>query len=167
MQSKYAKFSDQEIITQILNKKEAGIDALCFRYKHYLLSTIMQKVKQRDFAEIVLQDTLLKIWLRIDSFNPEKGKLITWLLRIASNTSIDILRSKHYKDSLVLINFNDFPSLKETCYSMTKLDHMDVREILIRKLELKYSQVLELLYFEGYTSKEVSKELKIPLGTTL
>jgi len=165
MQNNYLTYSDEDIITKMLNKKEAGITALSNQYSDYLLSIIMQRVKQKYFAELALQNTLLKAWTYINSFNVEKGKFVSWLLRIAVNASIDVIRSKQYKDSLRLLDLENLPINKEGKTNSIRFDNMDVKEIMIKKLDKKYSKIVELIHFEGYTCKEISKELDIPIGT--
>lgn len=165
MHRNYSKYSDNEIVSLLYNKKEKGIDALYNQYGRFLFRTIQQKIGQKDFAETVLQDTLLKVWLNIDSYNFQKGKLLSWLLRIARNTSIDMLRSKQYKDSLKLTNLEVLCSHKEPKTNPVKFDTIDIREFVSKKLDVKCGEVVDLIYFEGYTCKEVSQELGIPLGT--
>ena len=41
---------------------------------------------------------------------------------------------------------------------------MDLRGV-VGKLDKKYADIIRLIYFEGYTQKEVSDELEVPLGT--
>lgn len=165
MRRNYSKYSDMEIISLLFEKKEVGIDALYNRYGRFLFRAIQQKIVQKDFAELALQDTLLKVWLNIDSYNSQKGKLISWLLRIARNTSIDMLRSKQYKDSLKLMNLEALSIHKEPRTSLLQFENIDVREFVSKKLDVKCSAIVDLIYFEGYTCKEVSQELGIPLGT--
>jgi len=165
MENNYTTYSDKDIITKMLKKKEEGITALYNQYNEYLLSVIMQRVKHKYFAELALQNTLLKAWTYINSFNIQKGKFVFWLLRIAINASIDIIRSKQYKDSLKLTNLESLPIKKEFKTNTSRLDNFDIREIIEKKLDAKYSKIIDLIHFEGYTCKEVSQELNIPLGT--
>ena len=45
-----------------------------------------------------------------------------------------------------------------------KVEHIGIREV-VQKLEEKYRNVIDLIYFGGYTQAEVADELGLPLGT--
>jgi len=159
-----SNLSDEKIITLLLKKEQQGIDALYVKYGSYLFGFITQLVKRDDLAELVLQDTFLKVWNKIDTFNFEKGILITWLVSIARNTSIDMIRSKNYKQTIKLLSLEKIPIGKEPIVDGVCIDFLDVKDT-VAKLDKKCSVILQLIYFKGYTSKEVAEELNIPLGT--
>ena len=46
-----------------------------------------------------LQEVFINIWRKIESYDPVKGRLFTWMLNIARNASIDTLRSRSYQNS--------------------------------------------------------------------
>ncbi len=139
------------------------MDALYDQYGNYIYNLVYKIVKLEDVAEHVLQDTFLKIWNKIDSFNKEKGRFVTWIINIARNTAIDAIRSKHYKQSLKLISLENIPTRIENSTKI-KVENLDIKDI-VGKLDKKYSEIIYLIYFKGYTHIETSKKLKIPLGT--
>ncbi len=134
------------------------------KYGEYLFGFITQIVKRDDLAELVLQDTFLKVWNKIESFNIEKGVFITWLISIARNTAIDMIRSKDYKQTIKLLGLENIPTGKEPMVESVLIDYLDVKDT-VSKLNEKCSVILKLVYFKGYTCKEVAEELDIPLGT--
>ncbi len=155
---------DKEIISLIIAQDEQGIEFLYHRYGRYVYGFICQIIKLEDFAEIVLQDTFLKVWNNINSFDAEKGVLLTWMVRIARNTAIDMIRSKNYSQMIRLVSLDNLHSCKKSTTISISVDTIDVRS-KVAKLDAKSSVILNLIYFEGYTSSEVAKELNIPLGT--
>lgn len=159
--------NDKEIVSLLLKRDERAIDFLYHRYATPILGLVYKIVKHQDYSEIVLQDTILKVWNKIDSFCQKKGCFFTWLMNIARNTAIDMLRSKNYKQMLALINLETLASKKQdhSVYSVdTTIENLDVRSF-VSKLDRKSQEVIELVYFQGYTGPEVSRELGIPLGT--
>jgi len=164
LRNTFSNLSDKEIITLLLNKEQRGIDILYDKYGSYLFGFITQVVKRDDLAELVLQDTFLKVWNKIETFNFSKGILVTWLIRIAHNTSIDMIRSKNYKQTIRLLGLENIPLEKESAVDGVQIDLLDIKDT-VAKLDMKCSVILELIYFKGYTCKEVSEELDIPLGT--
>ena len=142
--------------------------ALTYLYDHYapaLYGVISRIVKVEDVAEEVLQDTFIKIWEKINSYDANKGKLFTWMLNIARNLSIDKLRSKEFRHKSKTDQLeNDVFSLNPTTYVEQKIKDTGLRDVL-RNLSPEQQMVIHLVYFEGYTHTEVAEEYDIPLGT--
>ena len=121
-------------------------------------------VKIDYFSEIVLQNTFLKVWNNIDSYSPDKGRFFTWVLNIARNAAIDMMRSKNYKQSMKMTSLDSVQYKCSSLGSDVMVENMDIKDI-VGKLDNKYRKLIELVYFEGYTHMEVAEELNIPLGT--
>lgn len=145
-------------------------DSLSFR-KLYLLNApsllgvIMKVVPCREVAEDILQDSFVKIWKSIDTYNPEKGKLFTWMARLARNSAIDYKRGKSFAKSTRNEDIDSVYSQVDTYHHVPdKSDSIGVRD-LMGVLSASQKQILDLVYFHGYTQAEVSDELQIPLGT--
>ena len=113
-------------------------------------------------AENILQDVFLKIWQNIDSFDVSKGRFLTWAMNISRNASIDHVRSKSHRNEKVTDGSDAFP--EQSHFTETKVDHIGLKEV-IGRLDPKYRQLIDLLYFEGYTQAEVAEELAMPLRT--
>ena len=76
--------------------------AFTYLYDHYsgsLYSIILQIVEIPEPASDVLQEVFVNIWRRIETYDPVKGSLFTWMLNISRNASIDMLRSKNYQNN--------------------------------------------------------------------
>ncbi|WP_113652859.1 RNA polymerase sigma factor [Pedobacter namyangjuensis] len=145
---------------------KVAIDKLYKMYAGSLMGIISRIVKFDEVAEDVLQDTFVKIWKSIAQYDSSKGRLFTWMANLAKNAAIDQVRSKNYVNSSKTDDLGD-----------TKVDLIDRRNnvsfnaetIGVRQLmqHLKPDQknILDLVYFEGYTQMEVAEYLNIPLGT--
>ena len=130
-----------------------------------MFAVISNLIKNREEAEDVLQDVFVKIWSNIDSYNTDKGRLYTWMLNITRNTTIDKMRSKGYNKSLKNQELDNFVGIIDNENKfMNKIDIIGVSEF-IKKLKPKCIQIIDLLFFKGYTQAETSEELEIPLGT--
>ncbi len=140
--------------------------AFNYLYDHYsasLYSVILNIVPDKELANDVLQEVFLKIWRQIDTYDTTKGRLFTWMLNVARNASIDIVRSKNFQNS------QQNRELTESVYEAggsteTDIDKIGLRKI-VHKLKEDYKVLIELSYFQGYTQDEISKMLSIPLGT--
>jgi RNA polymerase sigma-70 factor, ECF subfamily len=156
----------QELVTDLKDKSKAAFSVLYDSYAGALLGVICRMVNDKDTAEELLQDTFIKIWKHINLYDAAKGTLFTWMLNIARNTCKDYFRSKHYRcqmqvseKGLEYLESNagsDRLNYREECSDLKQLAH---------KLEKKYKEVIDLVYFFGYSQQEVAVMLNIPLGT--
>jgi len=141
-----------------------SFDELYEKYSPALYGIICKIVNDATAAEDVLQESFVKIWKNIDNYTEEKGSLFTWVLSIARHTAIDYLRSKQYKYRSQIQNTDINEYIEKHTSIPAETEASGYRNI-IAKLEPKYRQVLDLVYFFGYTQDEVSKILDLPLGT--
>ena len=59
-----------------------------------LFGTLLRILGTRSEAEDALQEVFTRVWLHARRFDPEKGAGMTWLIAIARNHAIDLLRSR-------------------------------------------------------------------------
>lgn len=134
-------------------------------YSKSLFSVIYNLIRDHEEAEDILQETFVKIWKNIDSYDESKGRFYTWILNISRNASIDRLRSKGFNNRQKNLSSDNFVHLLDESNKMNhKIDTIGIREF-VKKLKPKCIQILDLLFFKGYTQQEASEELQIPLGT--
>ena len=157
--------SQEELLELIYKKDERAFTFLYDMYSKSLFSVINVLVKNREEAEDVLQDVFVKIWKNIDSYHESKGRFYTWILNIARNTSIDKLRSKNFNNSQKNLSSDNFVNYFEDSSKLAdKVDTIGLQEF-VKRLKPKCIQIIDLLFFKGYTQQEASDELAIPLGT--
>ena len=155
---------NHEIIRQLKRQDQSVLAVLYDSYAPALYGVVLRIVQSEPIAQDVLQETFVKIWRNGPSFDPQKGRLFTWMLNIARNTAIDTIRSAHYR------NKQKIQSIDQSVYnSASHSEQFNVNHIgldkLVGNLDDKYREVIDLIYFKGYTQSEVVKALGIPLGT--
>jgi RNA polymerase sigma-70 factor (ECF subfamily) len=157
---------EQELLVKELLKKDNSSFTLLYdNYSKSLFGVIYNLIRNKEEAEDVLQEVFVKIWNNIDSYNESKGRLYTWMLNIARNTTIDKLRSKGYNNSQKNLSADNFVYiLEDNSKTMNRIDAIGIKKF-IDKLKPKCIQIIELLFFQGFTQQEASEELEIPLGT--
>jgi RNA polymerase sigma-70 factor (ECF subfamily) len=168
----YAETSNEirteKLLEQLQIKSERGFTLLYDNYADALFSVIQQIVEKREITEDLLQETFIKIWKKIDSYDETKGTLYTWMLNIARNTGIDFIRSNRNQFYKNLVHEdtweNHFHQPGTEIVNEDRLDCIAIRN-KAATLDKKYAIVIDLIYFEGLTYEQVSKSLKLPLGT--
>ena len=157
--------TQEELIPLILKKEERAFTIMYNMYSKSLFAVISNLVKETEDAEDILQEVFVKIWKNIDNYSESKGRFYTWMLNIARNTAIDKLRSKGYNNSQKNLSADNFVHLLDDSNKMTnRIDTIGILEF-VKKLKPKCIEIIELLFFQGYTQQEASDELAIPLGT--
>jgi len=154
----------QELVCMLKQRTKESFAELYDKYSPALYGIICKIINDSIAAEDVLQEAFIKIWKNIDNYTEEKGSLFTWVLSIARHTAIDYLRSKQNKFRHQIQNSNSDEYIEMNAPVQAETISSGYRNIIAR-LEPKYRQILDLVYFFGYTQDEVSKILDLPLGT--
>lgn len=146
-------------------RSDTAFSYLYDNYSGALNGIINQIVPESETANDVLQEVFVSIWRKIESYDPAKGRLFTWMLNIARNASIDKIRSRSYRNNLknqtLADNVNDPLNLQVI---KPVYDNIGLRKI-VSQLKEEQRTLIELSYFQGYTHEEIAKVMNIPLGT--
>ena len=156
-------YSEQELVVALKAKDEQAFSYLYDHYSGSLYSIVLQIVKSPEIASDVLQEIFINIWRRIDTYDPIKGRLFTWMLNISRNASIDMLRSKNYQNSQKNQEITDNVYGNDQV-TQTSIDSIGLTKFL-GKLRPELRVLIELAYFKGYTHDEIAQIEDIPLGT--
>jgi len=151
-----------EIVQLVLKRDERGIRSVFENYGPALNGVIVRIVKDKRIAEEVLQDTLLKIWNKIELFDAGQSGLFTWMMGIARNTAIDRVRLKGFQVTQKSETF-DAP-VHEKGSNEISTASVDIAA-LTADMDPKYLDVLSKMYFEGYSTSAAAEALELPLGT--
>ena len=111
--------TQEELLPLLLRKEEKAFTKLYDMYSKSLFGVITNLISDREEAEDVLQEVFVKIWKNIETYNQSKGRLYTWMLNIARNTTIDKLRSKGFNDSKKNLSSDNFVHLLDDSNKLT------------------------------------------------
>lgn len=125
-----------------------------------MYGVILRIVKQEHDAEEILQEAMVNIWKNISTYDVDKGSIFTWMLNVARNKAIDYTRSRRFKQKNQTIE----PNVDIGQQAQMNVEVIDLRDV-VADLGQEYREVLESVYFSGYTHEQTSEMLGIPLGT--
>ena len=157
-------YTEQELVIALKDRDAGAFNYLYDHYSAALYTIVKQIVQHNETANDVLQEVFVSIWRKIESYDPSKGRLFTWMLNIARNASIDTLRSRSFQ------NTQKNQQITETVHNMSgpslqaNIDSIGLKKLL-QKLKPEYRVLIELAYFKGYTQVEIAEIEEIPLGT--
>jgi len=161
---RYTNVSEEELIQRLKQQDESAMAILYDNYAAALFGVILRIVKSEAVAEDVMQESFVKIWTSFVQYDVEKGRLFTWIINIARNTAIDKIRSKQYRVGSRTTAIEDSGvNNMESSYDI-KPEQLGLKEV-VAKLNPDQKQIIDMMYFDGYTQSEVAEELSIPLGT--
>ncbi len=153
------------LVSKFQEKDESAFEELYNMYSESMHGVIYNIVRNHDIAEEVMQDVFIKAWKNSGSYDASKGRFFTWMLNISRNAAIDKTRSKAFKNSGKNLNSDFFVDILETSDNLDRqTDAIGIKKF-VEILEEKCKKIIEYLYFKGYTQKETSEELNIPIGT--
>jgi len=157
------KYSEEELVVALKRNERTAFEFLYDHYSGALFNIISKTLRDEERAADVLQESFLKIWKNIASYNPEKGRLFTWIMNIARNGAIDAARVEGRKPAMDDIDDRAVQNQRDvTEDSLTTSSEM---KAIIDMLRPERKVLIDMAYFQGYTHEEISEELGIPLGT--
>lgn len=157
--------SDIELAAMLREQPAAGIAALYDRYSRLVFSMALRIVQDRGAAEEITQDVFVRCWRNLDRYQPAQGSLVSWLLSITHNRSIDELRSRRGKDARREISDEDLqPQASIDPGFDEALLRGEVQQAL-QGLPPAQREVIELVFWGGLTRREIAERLDLPLGT--
>lgn len=161
-----AQKDDRTLLTQIAQGDQDALDALYARFRLRLWRYLWQHLGgDASWVEEVMQDVWLAVWRSAGVFRGE-AQVATWIFRIAQHTIQKAWRDRHYQPareaSLQALSLPDQPAIASPEEAVVA--RMTLAAALTQ-LSLKHSEVLELIFFHGFTIEEAAVILAVPAGT--
>jgi RNA polymerase sigma factor (sigma-70 family) len=155
----------EQLISQFQQRDVKAYEELYNMYCNSIFGVVNTIVKNDDVAQEITQDVFIKAWNKSDSYSSLKGRFFTWILNIARNAAIDYTRSKKFKQSKQNLNSDFFVDILESSDNLDgTTDAIGIGEF-VKNLSEKCKSIITLLFLKGYTQKEASEELDMPIGT--
>jgi RNA polymerase sigma-70 factor (ECF subfamily) len=165
--------SDSELVALYLKGDSKSFEALIQKHKNKIYAFILSKIRNRDLAEDIFQDTFIKVInsLQKGKYN-EEGKFLPWVMRIANNLVIDYFRkSKKMRTIAPTDDFDIFDILQDGEKNIednlvNNQIHKDLRK-LIEHLPENQKEVLKMRYYAELSFKEISESTGVSINTAL
>jgi RNA polymerase sigma-70 factor, ECF subfamily len=167
------ELSDEQLMAQVIENDMAAYKILYERYKRSVLGLSYKILGDRASAEEVMQETFWRIWNNASSFDLQRGSFPNWMFGIARNLSIDIVR-RGQKVQMQTLPDQDHehaessPQLKDdhnvADVALALIQHKQV-QIAMNELPTEQRDVVEWIYFQGKTRRQIAQEQDIPFGT--
>jgi RNA polymerase sigma-70 factor (ECF subfamily) len=165
---------DNILIQQYLKGDNESFEILLTKYKQRIYSFIYSKIKDRDIADDVFQDTFIKViqTLKKGAYN-EEGRFVSWVMRIAHNLIID-----HFRRQQRMPMYDTYDHEQDVFYRLSEpskniedmiIDSQIKSDITALMLELPENQyeVLKMRLFQDMSFKEIAERTNVSINTSL
>ena len=160
------------LLAGIAGGDQRAFAALYERCSPHLFALLLRMLRRRDWAEEALQDCFLKVWQKSETYAPDKGAPMTWLMTIARYRALDLIRMKRPEFSDSDLESEDGQSVEQAAdpsedpaRRAAEQEGLGMLERCMKGLEPEQRDSVLLAFYEGYTHSELAKRLKAPLGT--
>ena len=170
--SKLCPIEEQELIIRTQKGDKDAFNPIVSKYQQKIYNLIYQRVRNREMAEDICQETFLKAWQALPNFKGQSA-FYSWLYKIAINSCIDFLRKQNKG---IVMSWEELPqhvdkaieaSQKQPSISQI-LEKKEFRNIVgkaVRQLPTGQRDVFYLRYGEELRIKDIATRLNKSEGT--
>ena len=137
---------------------------------------ISRTIKDKMLVEDLVQETFIKAFKGLDSFNSEISCISTWLHKIAKNVVIDHVRKAYEANHILVSQFatednEEGDKIYNFADTSTNDDQVERNELLdkildaVENLKPKYKEIAELHFIKQMNYKEIGAMLELPEGS--
>ncbi len=170
-EQKTAELSDEELIHRFQDGDIYAFDAIVNRYKDQLLNFAYRFLNNPEEAEDVVQETFLRIFRNKHAYR-EIAKFSTWVYTIAGNLAKTELRKRKRRKYLYLSDMGyddkEYEIVDPSANTEKEVESLFQEKIIqkaIDELPPRFRQVILLVEIQELPYEEVSKIMRVPLGT--
>jgi RNA polymerase sigma-70 factor (ECF subfamily) len=153
---------EANLVRRVSEGDQTAIAQVFDRYGSAVYSVALRTLQDTGHAEDVMQEVFIQFWRNPQSFVEGRGSLRGWLVVMARNRSIDLLRGRkptNSYDERVHVAAHTVPFKAEQNLTMEKIQKN------LATLPEEQQQVMELAFFEGLTHMEIAEKTGVALGT--
>ena len=154
------------LLASVAKGDEAAFERLYAATRAKLFGVVLRILRRQDLAEEVVQEAYVKIWHSAGQFNPSLASPITWMVSIARNRAIDVVRKRSEA------SIEDEPAAMKIASDIPDpLARREMTEELKRILECvgqldpERQKLVLLAYYNGWSREQLSEKFNTPLNT--
>ncbi len=154
------------LLAAVAKGDQAAFERLYSATRAKLYGVLLRILGTPELADDVMQETYLKVWKMAGKFDPTIASPITWMVAIARNRAIDIVRKR------ADVSIEDSPeAMGVTAEAPPPLARREMTEELRRllsclgKLDPEKQRIVLLAYYSGWSREQLAQKLDIPVNT--
>ncbi len=154
------------LLAAVANGDAAAFERLYGATRAKLYGVLLRILGKPELADEVMQEAYVKVWKMAAKFDPTIASPITWMVAIARNRAIDIVRKKGE------VSIEEEPdALNVAADTPPPLARREMTEELKRllaclgKLDPEKQRIVLLAYYSGWSRDQLARKLDIPVNT--
>src|SRR5262249_37980059 len=154
------------LMAAVAKGDQAAFERLYAATRAKLYGVVLRILRRSDLADEVLQETYLKIWNNAGNFDPKLATPITWMVAIARNRALDVVRKRSEA------SIEDEPAALEAVGEepnpLARREMTDeLRRLLgcLGKLEEDRRRLVLLAYYGGWSRDQLAAKFDRPANT--
>ena len=159
--------SDESLLAGLASGDPESAAAFVRRFQARVFGLAFTIVGDRETAQEVAQETFIRAWRYAAAYDSRRGRVATWLLRIARNVAIEAAHLRRYEpidpEAIVKLPITSSDAGPEE--RTIAIDESQRLRQAIALLPEEQRRALVMAAFYGRTSREISESEEIPLGT--
>ena len=167
-EARAATETDEQLMGGVAEGDIRAFEVIYHRHHHQAYSLARRVTGHAGGAEEATQDAFISLWRGAARFDPERGRLRTWLLTLVRNRSIDTLRRGNHRalhQEMTQDVEERLEAPERTEEQVLASDEYDRVLRLVADLPPEQREVIDLAYVAGYSQREIAASVGIPLGT--
>jgi len=160
--------SDEALLSGLAAGDADAATAFIRRFQARVYGLVLAIVRDEGTAEEVAQETFMRAWKHARTYDARRGRVATWLLTIARNLAIDVVRVKRAEPLDPDLVANKLQHAGVVGNPVDQGSPPDERERVrgaIAELPQEQRRALFLAVYLGRTAQEIGEVEGIPLGT--
>ncbi|HEX3327047.1 MAG TPA: sigma-70 family RNA polymerase sigma factor [Actinomycetota bacterium] len=154
-----------DILERLLARDENTFRAVVESYGAAVLGIARRVLADPNLAEEVAQDTFVALWRRPGAFDPERGSLRAFLLVVARNKAVDLVRREEARKRATESLLQEAALPSDIAPDDERIEEREEIRRALAQLSSVQREAIVLAYFGGRTYREVARDLEIPEGT--
>lgn len=154
------------LLAAVSKGDEAAFERLYAATRAKLYGAVLRILRRSDLANDVLQDTYLKVWKSAGQFDPAKASPITWMVAIARNRAIDLVRKT--PDIPLEEEPEAMAVAGESADPLTRREMTEELKRLLAcmgRLDEERRRMVLLAYYGGCTREQLAQQFDKPVNT--
>ncbi len=156
---------DIRLLSRIQCGETGALAQLYDRYGSLMIGVALKILPTREAAEDIVHDVFLEAWRSAESYDAARGSVRNWLLIRLRSRSLDRRRSAHATRVVAMADLRTMERADEAEESPEMSPDRAAIRAGLTALSPEQRQVLELSYFDGLSSAEISARIGVPIGT--
>jgi RNA polymerase sigma factor (sigma-70 family) len=161
------RVSDEALLAGMAGGDREAAAAFVRRFQARVYGMALTVVGVPAQAEEIAQETFVRAWRHAGGYDPRRGQVATWLLTIARNAAVDVLRLRRdvpLEPEAMVAVLTTVADADVDPEADRVADSVRVRDAL-RELPREQAAAVVMSVFYGLTAAEIATKEKIPLGT--